>query len=615
MIQKLKGYAQKLGFSDLENKLDNILQTLLDDKAPLILPLVGEFSAGKTTLINSLSDSKALECAPEPTTATIYTLHFGAPSEKALIHYLDGTITETENISDLNNKALIDASIVEVFDTSTKVPSSVMLVDTPGLSSHEIRHRQNLIDFLPQADGVFLTVDVNQPITKSLTDFAKIIELSKRPLYMIITQCDAKSSTDVEKQREYILDNTELHLSGTACISAKTGELTEFYNLLETVQHSKTQILNRVNNQRAKDIGKEMCQRIEKLLSIDELDETLEGKIRDQQLSLNKLRRELENINTDIKSDLEEEGRKSARRFEDEIFNRLEAIVTGTSNNFDREVISAINNTASIFLNDYKNEVLKIFSSHSSKCAAFSNINLSEYTMDCLVQNYNINLNEAGHEYDSRIGTGIKIAAIAGATLVTVGAAVKGATAAKGIATAAENSVQSTLIVSNIADTATDVASIASNHKTINRIGKIVNGENANRIKNTAEYGKIISDNFKKVNKYNQTAGQRLGQDKGIIESFVGYFTEKAMGRPQRRKIIKEYIDMTLIPLFKSEIMRIGQDISQAASQALLSDSEATVNSMTSSLEEMKDIRQNQRKEYEEKIKTLKLIKKEIETL
>lgn len=618
MIQKFKEYAIQLRFSDLESKLDNILQTLQDDKAPLILPLVGEFSAGKTTLINSLSNSKALECAPDPTTATIYTLHFGAPVEKALIHYPDGTVTETENISDLNNKALIDASVVEVFDTSTKVPSSVMLVDTPGLSSHEIKHRQNLIDFLPQADGVLLTVDVNQPITKSLTDFAKIIELSKRPLYMIITQCDTKSSADVKKQREYILNNTELHLSGIACISAKTGELAEFYNLLKTIQHNKTQILNRVNNQRAKDIAKEMCQRIETLLRTDESEEIIDDKICEQQLNLNKLRRELENINENIKSELEEEGRKTTRRFEDEIFNRLEAIVTGASNNFDREAISAINNTASILLNDYKNEVLKIFSSHSSKCAAFSNINLSEYTMDDLPQCYNINLNEAGHKYDVQIGRVLKVVAVAGTAIVTIGAAVRGAVAAKaatGITTAAENSAQSTLIVSNIADTATDVASIASNRKTVKRIGKIINEKNANCIKKTAEYGKIVSDNLEKVNEYDQATGQRLGQNKGIIESFIGYFTEKTMGRPQRRRIIREYIDITLAPLFKSEIIRIGREISQVASQTLLSESETTVNSMTSSLEEMKNIRQNQRKEYEEKIKTLKLIKKEIEAL
>ena len=119
MIEKLKEYASQLGFEDIVKKLNIISSSLQDSKAQLVLPLIGEFSAGKTTLINAISDSKALESASEPTTATIYALHFGATTTRAIIHNQDGTITETDKISELHNKDLIDTTIVEVFDTSS----------------------------------------------------------------------------------------------------------------------------------------------------------------------------------------------------------------------------------------------------------------------------------------------------------------------------------------------------------------------------------------------------------------------------------------------------------------------------------------------------------------
>jgi hypothetical protein len=53
--------ATQLGFSDLIAKLQAILERQNKDDAPLTLPLVGEFSSGKTTLINSLTNSHQLE--------------------------------------------------------------------------------------------------------------------------------------------------------------------------------------------------------------------------------------------------------------------------------------------------------------------------------------------------------------------------------------------------------------------------------------------------------------------------------------------------------------------------------------------------------------------------
>lgn len=633
MIDKLKKYTSQLGFEDLKKKLDSISSSLQDSKAPLTLPLVGEFSAGKTTLINTLSDSKALESASEPTTATIYALHFGASEIRAVIHYQDGTVTETPNISDLHNKQLTDATIVEVFDTSSKVSPSIMLVDTPGLSSHDIKHRQNLVDFLPQADGVLLIVDVNQPITRSLTEFAKIVELSKRPIYMVITQCDTKSAQDIELQKKYILDNTELHLSGIACVSAKDNDLKEFYTLLDDIQADKTHILSRVNEYRCKDIAQEMVQRIDALLNASESDDAIEEEIRKQQLNLNKLRRELDSMIAYVKSDIESERRSISLRFEDTISNRLESIVTRSSDNFDTEVISAVNNTSSLFLNEFKTNVKRILRKYADKCEGLSAVNVSQYSLDNMDCCYNLNLNDAGHEYDSAIGNVLKVAAVVSAVVTTAhvvsaaaSAAAKATTGAAGniasgateTASAIGNSTaimagnavseaEKAMTVANIADTATDVASIVSNRRTVKRIGEIVDFSK----KHSGE----ILNGIEVVNKYDSQAGEKTGCNKGIIQSVVGFATERLMGRPQRKKMISKYIDETLAPLFQAEITRISLEISNSTKEAIIGHSQANVDAITTILEQLRKDYDNQRAEFDKKIKLFKTIKADLITL
>ena len=176
-ITRILEIANSLGFDDLRKDLERIYERTKQTNAELTFPLVGEFSSGKTTLINALTDSKKLETATKPTTATIYEVHFGCEKCHASVLNANGDFEEYDDISALKNDQLADATVVNIFDTSTKVPSTTILVDTPGLSSPDPRHKQTLVDFLPYADGILLVTDVNQQITRSLTDFIQTMKL------------------------------------------------------------------------------------------------------------------------------------------------------------------------------------------------------------------------------------------------------------------------------------------------------------------------------------------------------------------------------------------------------------------------------------------------------
>lgn len=600
-VETLQSIARFLDLKNIETELAQIKEKS-NDSAELILPLVGEFSAGKTTLINALTDCKELETATQPTTATIYEIHFGCDQSYAIVLTSNGERKKVDDIASLKNETLGDAVVVNIFDTSKKVSASTILVDTPGLSSPNPLHRQTLVDFLPQADAILLVTDVNQQITRSLTDFIKTMKLAKRPIFLVITKCDTKSESELEAVKKYISENCELSVEQVACVSASTDNLNELYNLLDKIQKDKTAILKEVNKHRIQTISNTLVQRIDELLKASSSDKDLDNAIRQQEYELNKLNRNIDKLVESATDDINEQGRKISRKFEDIVSGKLETLIAGKSNNFDGEAISAINNTSSLLLNEFKDEIQEILtqkardrkgteesiSLHSLEEMDISNLSISNIS-------YNLDLNSLGHQYDSMISTGVKV--------VGVVAAVAGAAAYAAPLIGEVGAAASISTAANIADTATDVGSIVSNRKTVGRI---------ERAMNLAERAGV---QYNKIDNFNQQAGQRVGCSKGIVESLVGFVTDKTMGKPQRRRAIHNYMDETLSPQFKQEMQRLSKQLSNSIRNALQQEAKTMIEQKTASLEKLKVEKQEKKVQYEQRISQLRDYKNQILTL
>ena len=600
-VETLQSIARFLDLKNIETELAQIKEKS-NDSAELILPLVGEFSAGKTTLINALTDCKKLETATQPTTATIYEIHFGCDQSYAIVLTSNGERKKVDDIASLKNETLGDAVVVNIFDTSKKVSASTILVDTPGLSSPNPLHKQTLVDFLPQADAILLVTDVNQQITRSLTDFIKTMKLAKRPIFLVITKCDTKSESELEAVKKYISENCELSVEQVACVSASTDNLNELYNLLDKIQKDKTAILKEVNKHRIQTISNTLVQRIDELLKASSSDKDLDNAIRQQEYELNKLNRNIDKLVESATDDINEQGRKISRKFEDIVSGKLETLIAGKSNNFDGEAISAINNTSSLLLNEFKDEIQEILtqkardrkgteesiSLHSLEEMDISNLSISNIS-------YNLDLNSLGRQYDSIISTGVKVVGVAAAV---AGAAVYAAPLVGEMGTAMAIDT-----AANIADTATDVGSIVSNRKTVGRI---------ERAMNIAERAGV---QYNKIDNFNQQAGQQVGCSKGIVESLVGFVTDKTMGKPQRRRAIHNYMDETLSPQFKQEMQRLSKQLSNSIRNALQQEAKTMIEQKTASLEKLKVEKQEKKVQYEQRISQLRDYKNQILTL
>lgn len=573
-IETLYNIANYLGLNNIVSDLEAIDMRSKQENANLILPLVGEFSSGKTTLINALTDSKKLETATKPTTATIYEVHFGCESCHAKIFEEDGTLQDVNDIANLKNDVLADAKVVTVFDTSKRVPSTTILVDTPGLSSPNPKHKQTLVNFLPKADGILLVTDINQGLTKSLSDFVKLMNLSKKPIYIIISQCKTKAQSEVDAQRRYIKENTDISVKDIICTSAKEDDLQEFYALMDSIQKDKKQILQQVDNQKLNNIVNVLKERIDELMSSSSSDKDLDEAIRRCQYELDKISRNIDRLVESMNDEIGEQERDTTRRFEDMISIKLNSLVTGKSNNFDADAISTINSTATLLMNDYRNNIRSIikekaYSQKGSENEVPLNSLLDIDLSSCQISglNYNLDLNTMGHEYDGWIKTGVIAVAAVGA--VAAIAATGGAAAGVATIATADNII-------DIADTVTDVGGIISNQKTVSKMEKAVG------------FVTNAADKYQSINQTNQEMGQQMGSDKGLVESMVGFVTDKMMSKPQRARAIRNYINESLSPEFKNGLSDISQYIVNSIRTTLHNEVAQMIGQKTDSLNQLK---------------------------
>ncbi|MCC9063602.1 dynamin family protein [Flavobacterium piscisymbiosum] len=613
-IEKLLFISESLGLNDIIIELKFIEQRSNEVNKELVIPIVGEFSSGKTTLINSLTHSKKLETASKPTTATVYEIHFECKRELVELFYSDGRIDIVDDISSFKNDQLDDVPLIKVYDTSNKISSTTILVDTPGLSSNNPRHIESLSKYLPNADALLLFIDVNQQITKSLLDFLTINSLTYLPLYLVVTKTDTKTSSEINDVRAYIAKTINLPLENIISISSVKNELEEFYSLMNNIQKNKNQIIDRVLNFRLENISKYLINHIEELIKNSSSDATLDNEVKSQKRTLEKLNFAIEKLISDTRCNLEDIGDAAKREFENHVSDKLDAIISKQDTNADSQAVGIINSTANITLSNYQDNVRKSLyllanvrksSDLEIPLRFLDSVDLSNVKMDSF--EYNIDLSGAGQETVRNISIGLKIAAAVTAVAITAGAATAAIAPASVVSTGVvgtEAAITASTLV-NVADTVTDVANIASNIRTQKGLLKF---------EKIGHYVEMTKSNISLVNDYNVKAGSMIGANKeqGFVESIVGNLTDGVLGKPQRKKMIDSYLESNLIPQFKSRMSNISSTLLSEIKNSLENEAAQKIAQMESNLLELQKLSKNEKELFTDRINQLKEFKSKL---
>ena len=199
------------------------------------IAFVGEFSAGKTSIVNRIlsQDDPSVPLLPVSTKATtaIPTYISGAPG--ALYQFVtpDNSLKcISEDTFKKVNKEVLDqihgvSSLIKYFVMGYKNPNldNLSILDTPGFNSNDPEDADRTIEVINECDALFWVFDVNAG-TVNRSSLNLIKENLTKPLYIVINKVDTKPVSEVDKVEKLItgtLQSAEINFEKIIRFSSK----------------------------------------------------------------------------------------------------------------------------------------------------------------------------------------------------------------------------------------------------------------------------------------------------------------------------------------------------------------------------------------------------------
>ena len=133
---------------------------------PLLVAVMGEFNAGKSSFVNALCGADVAPTGVTPTTATVNVLRSGAEPAARVVGHDGGTrpLPAAEVARFLNALRPDEARSIRMVEIFLPVETlrRVEIVDTPGLNSILPEHERVTRDFLQEADAIVWVFAIGQ---------------------------------------------------------------------------------------------------------------------------------------------------------------------------------------------------------------------------------------------------------------------------------------------------------------------------------------------------------------------------------------------------------------------------------------------------------------------
>lgn len=184
------------------------------------IAFVGEFSAGKTSIVNRIltQDNPDIPKLPVSTKATTAIPTYIAGGSVVSYSFISGDGKRKEILEETFKKVskeVLDqikgvSSLIKYFVMTYKNPNlnGLSILDTPGFNSNDSEDRDRTIDVINECDALFWVFDVNAG-TVNRSSISIIKEKLNKPLYIVINKVDTKPESEIQKVEELIQKTLE----------------------------------------------------------------------------------------------------------------------------------------------------------------------------------------------------------------------------------------------------------------------------------------------------------------------------------------------------------------------------------------------------------------------
>lgn len=204
---------KKYFFDSFDQWASTKRKSWLDGKTTIAF--VGEFSAGKTSIVNRIlsQDNPNIPQLPVSTKATTAIPTYIAGGSTVSYSFISGDAKRKTILEDTFKKVSKDildqvkgvSSLIKYFVMTYKNPNlnGLSILDTPGFNSNDSEDRERTIDVINECDALFWVFDVNAG-TVNRSSISIIKEKLNKPLYVVINKVDTKPDSEVQKVENLI---------------------------------------------------------------------------------------------------------------------------------------------------------------------------------------------------------------------------------------------------------------------------------------------------------------------------------------------------------------------------------------------------------------------------
>ena len=238
-FKKLKDIQDKYQIDSTDTQ--KILESI--DTYRVNTPVVGNFSTGKSSMINAIINKPLLSVDITPETAVPTEIYYG---NNKVYQYDQGRKIE-RRIDELPLKGLTiqTTSLVQVeYDNEfLKEIKSVNIVDLPGFDTSFELHNRAIDQYLPNSLAYLLVVSSDEPVLKeSIAEFIKELKAYNMPVYVVITKCNRLDEDELEECKEELRKAVgkivERDDVGVACVDSygnvKVDELKDILRIIQS---------------------------------------------------------------------------------------------------------------------------------------------------------------------------------------------------------------------------------------------------------------------------------------------------------------------------------------------------------------------------------------------
>ncbi|MGL2585614.1 dynamin family protein [Helicobacter pylori] len=181
-------------------------------KQQLVIPVVGNFSAGKSTLLNRFLGSSVLPTGITPETSLATELHYSA-NERIEAFSNNDEKAESFELNEQSFEAIKDNatkySYLKVYLNNEALKDSVPLVfvDMPGFDSPISSHTHAILEYLERGVHFVILASVEEGnLTKRMVrELKNLLEFDKG-LSFILSKTDLRTPSQVEEISHYIIE-------------------------------------------------------------------------------------------------------------------------------------------------------------------------------------------------------------------------------------------------------------------------------------------------------------------------------------------------------------------------------------------------------------------------